>query len=149
MSAWVWLVIAAVLLGLEVAVQADFWLAVLGSAALAVGLVTAIGLEAPLSLQLVSFGALSIALTLFVRRRLHEKLVGRAPGIRDDLVRESVTVADAIEPGETGSVQHRGSPWQARNVGAVTIPAGSEARIQRVSGLTLELRALSPTKSTA
>ena len=44
---WGWLVIGAMLLGAEIIVTTDFYLAVLGVAALSVGLVSALGLETP------------------------------------------------------------------------------------------------------
>jgi membrane protein implicated in regulation of membrane protease activity len=137
---WAWLAVGAVILIIEVAVQTEFWLAVLGGAALMVGAVGWVIPEQPVWVQWAQLGVFSILLTVFVRRRLHEKFVGRAPGIAPDLIGESVIAQETIEPGGTGSVQHRGSVWQARNVGESAIATGHSARIERVDGVALDIR---------
>jgi membrane protein implicated in regulation of membrane protease activity len=47
----------------------------------------------------------------------------------------------ALPPGETCRVEYRGCSWSAVNAGLGVIAAGSRARIERVEGLTLVLRA--------
>lgn len=136
---WAWLATGVVILMIEVAVQTEFWLAVLGGAALLVAGVAWIFPALPVWVQWAELGIFSILLTVFVRRRLHENLVGSAPGLAPNLVGESVTADAIIEPGDIGPVQHRGSVWQARNVGGVAIVAGSSASIERVDGVVLEI----------
>jgi membrane protein implicated in regulation of membrane protease activity len=50
-----------------------------------------------------------------------------------------VIVPTRLGPGQTCRVDYRGSSWTARNAGSSAIEAGSEARISRVDGLTLEV----------
>ncbi|MBW2698578.1 MAG: NfeD family protein, partial [Deltaproteobacteria bacterium] len=66
---WAWLAVGAVILIIEVAVQTEFWLAVLGGAALMVGAVGWVIPEQPVWVQWAQLGVFSILLTVFVRRR--------------------------------------------------------------------------------
>jgi len=50
-------------------------------------------------------------------------------------------VPTELPPGETCRVEYRGCSWSAVNAGLEVIAAGSRARIERVDGLTLVLRA--------
>ena len=52
-----------------------------------------------------------------------------------------VTMPTALPPGETCRLEFRGCSWSAVNAGLGVIAAGSRARIERVDGLTLVLRA--------
>jgi membrane protein implicated in regulation of membrane protease activity len=136
---WAWLATGVVLLIVEVAIQTEFWLAVLGGAALLVGAIGWVLPNLPLWLQWIELSVFSILLAVFVRRSVHDKFVGSAPGIAPDLVGDVVTANASIDPGAVGAVQHRGSVWQARNVGGIAIVAGSTARIRGVDGVVLQI----------
>jgi len=136
---WIWLALGATLLVVEVAVQTEFWLAVLGVAALIVGAAAWMGFKDPLWAQWAVFGMLSIFLAVVVRRRIHSKWVASAPGIAPELVGERVIVDAPIPAGRAGGARHRGSVWKARNVGDQDLDAGVTAIIQRVEGTTLEI----------
>jgi len=142
---WIWLAIGVALLIIEIAIQTEFWMAVLGSAALLVGLAVGLGMGGPLWAQWALFGVLSVVLAVSIRRRIHQKFVANAPGLEPDLLGDRVPVASEIPAGGTGEVLLRGSTWRVRNVGSAPLPAGSTAIVERVDGLTLELRPPDPT----
>jgi membrane protein implicated in regulation of membrane protease activity len=54
---------------------------------------------------------------------------------------ETVILPQALPPGETCRLEYCGSSWSAINGGSSVIAAGSRARIDRVDGLTLVVRA--------
>jgi len=137
---WGWLALGAALLGAEIAVATDFWLATVGAAAMVMGLVLPL-IEPPRAwIQWVEFSVVAVALNTLLRRRLHERRVGRPPGLEPGLVGESGVALAAIEPGAQGSVELRGSTWQARNVGTETLAARAPVRVTGVRGIVLEVR---------
>ena len=137
---WAWLAVGAVLLAAELGVQTDFWLAVVGLAALATGVLGWVGISLPVWAQWVVFGGSSVFLTVFVRRRIHEKFVGTAPGVEQALIGELASVGEVIEPGARGTVTLRGARWQAHNVGGATLLEGADARVVAVDGIVLQVR---------
>jgi membrane protein implicated in regulation of membrane protease activity len=141
MPGWAWLAVGVALLIIEIAVQTEFWLAVLGFAALGVGLATSLGLTGPVWAQWAAFGVLSVVLAVSIRRRLHQKFVASAPGLQPELVGERVPIEVDIPTGGTAEVVLRGTTWRARNVGTEPLPKGVTAVVERVDGVTLELRA--------
>jgi membrane protein implicated in regulation of membrane protease activity len=141
MPYWGWLAIGVALLILEVTAGTEFWLALIGAAALGVGTLSILGIAGPAWMQWATFGALSIIMLIFVRRKLHEKFVGTAPGIKPELIGEIATAQSEIAPGESGLVELRGSSWQARNVGSGQILEGSSVAVHEVDGVTLSVRA--------
>jgi len=141
MAPWIWISIGVALLILEVLVQTEFWLAFIGLAALLVGATTWLGLGGPLWMQWLQLAVFSVILTVFVRKQLHEKIVRPAPGIAPELVGERVRLGEAIAPGATGTVEHRGSSWPAHNVGPTALEPGAHATIRRVAGIELEIEA--------
>lgn len=138
---WGWLAVGVALLMVEVLVQTEFWLACLGGAALLVAGLARLGLVDPVWVQWAAFAGLSVVLAGFVRRQLHEKIVGKAPGLAPELVGEKATVQEEIAPGADGRVTLRGSPWRATNVGTGALAAGEAALVERVDGVVLEVRA--------
>lgn len=140
---WQWIVLGAVLLGAELfVVDTTFYLAILGLAALLVGLGAGVGLMAgPLWFQLAVFGVLSVGLLVGVRRHFYRRLRGGPAEELDPVVGETATVAEPIEPGGTGRAQLRGSEWTARNAGRTAIAPGQRVRVRAVRDLVLELDA--------
>jgi membrane protein implicated in regulation of membrane protease activity len=138
---WGWLALGAALLGAEIVVSTDFWLATVGAAALVMGLVLPLISDDPRAwVQWIWFAALAVLITGLFRRRLHEKLVGRPPGLEPELVGESGVALAAIAPGAEGSVEVRGTNWQARNVGTEPLAARAPVRVTAVRGILLEVR---------
>jgi membrane protein implicated in regulation of membrane protease activity len=138
---WGWLALGAALLGAEIVLATDFWLATVGAAAMVMGLaLPLIGDDPRAWVQWVWFAALAVLITGLFRRRLHERLVGRAPGLDPELVGESGVALAPIAPGAEGSVELRGTTWKARNVGTEPLAARAPVRVTAVRGILLEVR---------
>jgi len=137
---WGWIGLGCVLLAAELAVQTEFWLAIIGAAALALGAGLLCGLAIPAWLQLLCFSALSILLAVTLRRGLVDWLARRGVGLDPTLVGEAGTSTSQIPPGEIGAVEVRGSTWRARNVGEQTLEAGDSLSVAAVNGLRLDVR---------
>jgi membrane protein implicated in regulation of membrane protease activity len=138
---WGWLALGAGLLGAEIVLSTDFWLATVGAAAMVMGLALPLIADDPRAwVQWVWFAALAVLITGLFRRRLHERLVGRAPGLDPELVGESGVALAPIAPGAEGSVELRGTTWQARNVGTEPVAARAPVHVTAVRGIVLEVR---------
>jgi inner membrane protein len=133
---WGWVALGAALLGAEVAVTTDFWLATIGGAAMVMGLLLTV-VDGPRPwIQWILFAALAVLLNAVVRRRIRSN----PPGLDPELVGESGVALSEIAPGAQGSVELRGSTWQARNVGTETLAARASVRVTAVRGIVLEVR---------
>jgi membrane protein implicated in regulation of membrane protease activity len=143
---WGWVVVGAALLGAEIVVPTDFYLVFLGLSALAVGLLGAAGLEAPAWVQWALFGVLSVVSLVFFRQQVRARFIERGsdPRVDDTLVGEVATLTEPLAPGATGRAELRGTAWNVRNAGPTPLAAGSRARVERVEGLLLHLRAEEP-----
>ena len=137
---WGWLALGAMLLGAEMAVQTEFWLATIGAAAMVMGIGLTLVDDPRIWVQWIAFAAIAVAFNALFRRRLHERLVGTPPGLAPELVGESGVALAAIEPGAQGAVELRGSTWQARNVGTESVAARAPVRVTAVRGILLEVR---------
>ena len=137
---WGWLALGCVLLGAEALVQTEFWLAVIGAAALAMGLGLSLGIEVPVWAQWAAFAVLAVAFNVGFRRRIYARLVGRAPGVGPALEGETGVAVERIEPGAVGQVELRGSSWRARNVGDAAVEARAAVRVEGRQGILLEVR---------
>ena len=140
MTWWGWIIAGAILLGAELAfVDAQFYLVLLGVAAIVVGLVTgSFALAAWLEWSL--FAVLSLVLMVGFRRRIYRRLRGHAPDVPVGPAGGTLTLPTALAPGASCRVEYRGSFWTARNDGEHEIPAGGHARVTRVHDLTLSVR---------
>jgi membrane protein implicated in regulation of membrane protease activity len=137
---WGWMVLGAALLGAEIMLATDFWLATVGAAAIVMGLVLPL-FEGPRAwIQWIEFAVLAVAFNALFRRRLHERWVGKPPGLDPELVGESAVAVAPIAPGAQGSVELRGTTWQARNVGTEAVPARAPVRVTAVRGIVLEVQ---------
>ena len=74
---WGWLALGAALLGAEIAVQTEFWLATIGAAAMVMGLGLTLIDDPRIWVQWIAFAVLAVAFNLLFRRQLHEKLIGQ------------------------------------------------------------------------
>ena len=135
---WGWIVIGVMLLGSELIVTTDFYLAVLGVAALSVAIAAGLGFETPW-MQWALFGGLSVAYLLGFRKRLAMRLGTDGPQKR--LLEGDVAVLqERIEPGTTGAAEMRGSRWTALNRGRTPLEAGTRVRVESTEGLTIHVR---------
>lgn len=136
---WGWIVLGAVLLGSETLVTTEFYLVLLGAAALAMGLLGLAGFEGPIWSQWVQFGALSVFFLVAFRRRVWGRLMARQHNPEEHLIDEVAVTDEAIPPGGTGRAQLRGSFWTVQNQGDTPLDAGARVRVKRVEGLTLHV----------
>jgi membrane protein implicated in regulation of membrane protease activity len=58
----------------------------------------------------------------------------------DSLIDKEVEVSEQIRAGSRGQVLLRGSPWQAENIGDVTLEVGSRAKVHQLEGLVLKIK---------
>jgi len=139
---WIWIIAGVVLLSAELlAIEAQFYLVLLGVAALLTGIGVAVGLPGQPVAEWVLFGVLAVVLMFGVRRQLYGRLVGSPPPMYEVVVGEIATVSETIEPGARGRAQLRGAEWTARNVGRTALAEGQRARIERVENLVVDLKA--------
>lgn len=139
---WGWLLIGLVLIGAEILTPGLF-LIFLGLAAVIVGALSAGGLLPAMWLQLLVFAVLSaLSLVLFRRPLLARlRLAGTGSDDVDNLVGETAVALDELPAAGVGKVELRGSTWNARNAGTVTVARGERCTVEKVEGLTLVLRA--------
>jgi len=137
---WQWCVLGALLLGAEIAVDAEFFLVFLGISTIAVGLLGTTPLALPMWGQWLAFSLIAISTLVLFRSRIYNKIRGQAPETKEGVTGEIAVVDEQIEPGATGSARLRGSVWQARNVGSEPLAAGSRAIVEETNGLVLSVR---------
>jgi len=137
---WGWVIVGALLLSAELlAVDAQLYLVFIGAAAIIVGLADIGGPHLPAWLEWLAFAALSLVMMFTLRRQLYEKLRNRPLGTVDNDVGRSLALVEDLAPGRSCRAEYRGTSWTAVNVGSRAIPAGGEARIESVEGLTLRV----------
>jgi membrane protein implicated in regulation of membrane protease activity len=137
---WGWIIIGVLLLAAELlAVDAQFYLIFLGAAAILVGLGDIAGPELPAWLEWLAFAVLSILLMFTLRRHLYEKLRNRPVGAVESDVGRFLALTEELAPGKSCRAEYRGTYWTALNIGGRAIPAGGNARIESVDGLTLRV----------
>jgi membrane protein implicated in regulation of membrane protease activity len=142
MQWWAWIAVGAILLGAELTfVDAQFYLVFIGAAALVVGFVDLAYSGFAVWLQWVLFSTLALVAMLTFRRRIYEQMRPKLPAMQAGPAGETLTLPQDLPPGDSCRVEYRGSSWSAVNAGHAVIAAGAHARIQRVDGLTLVLRA--------
>ena len=139
---WGWILVGTLLLAGELfVVEADFYLVFLGFAAVAVGVLDLAGLGGPLWLEWLAFAAIAGFSTVFFRQRVYKRLRPAGGDVGNSVVGQFAVVPRDLAAGARGQVELRGTAWSARNVGAAALPAGARARVTRVDGLVLEVRA--------
>ncbi len=142
MTWWGWMILGAVFMGAEMfAVDAQFYLIFLGFSALLVGALGMVGVTIPEWGQWIAFAAFALISMFTFRKSLYEKIRGQAPGFRDPLEGESVTLTDTLAPGNAGRTIHRGTEWAIRNIGSSTINSGQKARVLGTEGTVLQVSA--------
>lgn len=141
MSWWGWVIAGAILLGAELAfVNAQFYLVFVGSAAIVVGMVTAVTPALAPWAQWALFGVLALISMVTFRSRIYHRLHGNPPSVDTGPAGGLITLPVTLAPGESCQTEHGGSFWTVRNDGATPILAGARARVASVNGLTLLVR---------
>ncbi len=124
---------------LEMASPGGFYMFFFGSGAIAVGLISVLGLGGPLWFQLLLFALLSIGALLFFRGRLLEWFQRETP-IVDSMVGEIVVLQEDVASGQTGKGEMRGTTWTIRNAGEDRLKKGQRCAIEKLEGLVLSVR---------
>ena len=138
---WQWCVLGALLLGAEIAIDAEFYLVFLGISAVAVGLIGRTPVALPMWGQWAAFSFISVAALLLFRSRIYNKIRGQTPDLKEGVAGQVAIMNELIAPGEIGSATLRGAVWQARNVGSEPLAAGSRAVVEETKGLFISVRA--------
>ena len=140
MTWWGWIIAGAILLGAELAfVSAQFYLVLIGSAAILVGLAT---LVLPLTdwLQWALFAVLAVVSMVTFRDRLYHRFTHTMPKVDIGPAGGVITLPISLGAGESCQAEYGGSFWTVRNDSDTPIPSGSRVRIARVQDLTLIVR---------
>lgn len=139
---WMWLLAGIALLGIEMLTPGGFFTLFFGAGALAVGLLGLLGWQPGVPVQGLLFLALSIASLLLFRKPLMERFQSSMPQKQvDSLVGETAVALEEIPAGGMGKAELRGSSWSARNLGDTPILLKQRVRVERIDGLTLDVRA--------
>ncbi len=145
MTWWTWMILGALLLGVELlAIDAQFYLVFLGISAALVGLAGLLGLAVPEWAQWVAFAVMALIFMVTFRRSLYLKIRGGGDSYPETMAGGTVNVTSDIVPGADARLEFRGSEWTALNVGDTEIARGTTAVIVNVDGLTLHIRADQP-----
>lgn len=140
MTWWGWIIIGTILLGAELfAVDAQFYLVFLGLSAAIVGLLGLAGWDMQEWAQWLLFAALSLVSMFTFRKSLYEKIRGNDVELKEGVTGEQVEIREDLAPGDSGSLEFRGSVWKVKNVGSRLIPAGSKVAVIRTEGLTMHV----------
>ena len=140
MTWWGWIIAGAILLGAELAfVSAQFYLVLIGSAAILVGLATLL-LPLPDWLQWALFAVLAVVSMVTFRNRLYHRFTHTMPKVDTGPAGGVITLQVSLGAGESCQGEYGGSFWTVRNDSDTPIPAGSRARIARAQDLTLVVR---------
>ncbi len=140
---WGWMIIGALLLGSELlGVEAAFYLVFIGIAAMITGLIELAGADLPLWVQWIVFSVIAIVLMVLFRKKLYAKLRGGGIGYETGPAGETVTVEEALAPGQSGRMSYRGTKWTVINDSDEAFAAGQRVRISRVDGLKLNLESI-------
>lgn len=136
---WIWVVGGLILMGLESVLPVGFYLFFLGLAAVATGTLTWLGILGTLFQQGLA-ALIAIAAVVAIRKPVVAKFKLAPETTVDSMVGETATALDSIAASAAGRVELRGTTWSARNVGETEIPSRAKCRVERVDGLTLEVR---------
>lgn len=140
MAWWLWMVLGFLLLIAEM-VTPGLFLLFFGVAGMVVGLLKLLGVAGPVWMEWVLFSGIAVVSMLLFRKPLLLRIKQRTGEDIDRLEAEAAVAMDNIGPDQMGKVELRGSPWNARNVGAAEIARGQRCRVEHVDGLMLRVRA--------
>lgn len=140
MEWWFWVLVAFLLLTIEFfATTAHVGFFAVG--AFLVAILVGVGIVIPLWAQLLIFAISSVVLLVFVRPIVVRKLGLSKTHIVDTLVGEQAVVMTDLAVGDEGKAEMRGSTWTARNIGETPLLKGQRCVVEKVSGLTIHVRA--------
>ena len=139
---WLWLVVGAVVLAVEVATGTGWllWAAVAAGAVSILALTT----RTSFSVELAVFAGLTIATALGARRFLPRSITSHVPDINDNvgrIVGRKGLAASAFTAG-AGRVAIDGKEWAAELDGGKALATGAPVEVVSVEGSRLTVRAL-------
>jgi inner membrane protein len=135
---WAWVVLGFALALLEMATPGGFYFMFFGFGALAVGLLSWIGMAQEAWIQLMLFSIFSVVTSLLFRKPLLQRFGPRSTDVTvDSMVGETATALDDIDVNGFGKVELRGTAWNARNGGEQKVNRGQRCVVDRVEGLSL------------
>lgn len=137
---WIWFVLGVVLLASEFLTPGAFFQFFFGIGGIAVGLVGAFGPDLPLPAQLLAFLVLSLGSLALLRSPLKVRFAAGGEQDVDQLTGGVAVALGEIPVQGIGQAELRGSVWSARNVGESVIVKSQRCRVEKVDGLTLEIR---------
>lgn len=140
MTWWGWFIAGAMLLGAELAfVSAQFYLVLIGSAAILVGFAT---LVLPLAewLQWALFAVLAVVSMVTFRNRFYQRFTRTMPKVDTGPAGGVITLQVSLGAGERCQAEYGGTFWTVCNDSDTPIRSGGRARIARVQDLTLLVR---------
>jgi membrane protein implicated in regulation of membrane protease activity len=136
---WIWVVGGLIMMGLEAFLPTGFYFFFLGLAAVATGTLTWLGVVHTLFYQGLT-ALLSMGVVVAARRPVLARFKLSPQNEVDSMVGETATALESIAAQGGGRVELRGTTWSARNLGEAEIPVRAKCRVERVDGLTLEVR---------
>ena len=140
MTWWGWIIAGAILLGAELTfVNAQFYLVFIGTAAILVGLLSAL---LPLAswLQWALFAILAVVSMVTFRQRVYDRVHGALPPVATGPAGGVITLQVPLAAGESCQAEYGGTFWTVRNDSDAALPSGCRARITGVRDLTLLVR---------
>lgn len=140
MAWWIWVLAGFGLLAIEMA-STTMHVGFFGLGAFVEGLIVGLGFGGPLWTQILTFVVISVVALFFVRPFVMQKMRLNVTPVVDTLIGESAVAIGSIAPGVIGKAEMRGSTWSAMNSGSSSLQAGQRARVERVDGLTIHIRA--------
>jgi membrane protein implicated in regulation of membrane protease activity len=140
MTWWGWVIAGAILFAAELTlVSAEFYLVFIGSAAVLVGLITAIAQPVPWA-QWALFATLAIISMVTFRSRVYRRFRGTLPAVNTGPVGGVITLDVSLAAGASCQTEHGGTFWTVQNDTDAPIPSGTRVRVTGVRGLTLLVR---------
>jgi inner membrane protein len=137
---WMWIVAGLGLMALEAFVPSGFYLFFLGLAAIGTGSLTWLGVLSTLFYQGIA-ALLLMGAVVALRKPVVAKLKLTPQTEVDSIAGQMATALETMAPRGAGRVELRGAAWSALNVGEAEIASRGRCRVERVDGLTLEVRA--------
>ena len=142
MAWWIWVLVGLGLLTAELVTPGGFFAIFFGIAALAVGVLVALGVVPSEAMQWLLFSVLSVVGVVLFRQPIMKAMkLDQDKKPVDSIAGAEALVLEEVGPGGTGKAELRGATWTARTDGTATLAKGQRCRVRRVEGLTLWLEA--------
>ena len=136
------MILGLVLLACEMITPGTFYFMFLGISGILAGVVAWLAPDLPAWVPWLLFSVFAAVSVAFFRKPLMEKfkLSGKGGHKVDSLQSETAIALEDMAPGAMGKVELRGASWSGRNIGDRAVKRSERLRVERVDGLTLEIR---------